>query len=534
MKSLDIRGITRWHLIKDPVTKVRLLASVTGLLLFVLYLPELIWSERYASLLRWGGAAVLVIFVSAWSWYRWGKSHGEAIVKWLDRHSTGILAFFILGYAVINFYLSYGIRIQNHLGQTSDTGIFEQIQWNTLHGQFFYSSDEKGLHFGVHNSPILVAETPLYAVWQDVGVLFGLQTLALSLAAVPLFVIGRKYLRPSTALICAIAFLLHPSILSQHFTLYEIRLAPLFVLCALYWFDDKYFAGYSVTALLAMMVKENIPLLFLLNGLRSVTQKRSWQWIAMSLLFPLFWFGLSLWIVSQNPNGTGNFLGKHFDYLGHSVGEVVARVLLQPMTIVSNLLSNPSLKLYSLYERLFPFVGLPVGSALSALALPDLGIQFLVREPDAFPIGSNYSNVIVGIFAYSTIFTLAGIRHRHKWLAEQLGYVVLGATLLSLPVTVSPAMFQINSEYTRSVDQVISIVGPQASISAPANLVQAFAKRSLVFNNEYHDRDTVLSTDYVLVDLARVDSAKWMFLQSDPQYEIVFRSTRLVLFRRIK
>jgi hypothetical protein len=316
--------------------------------------------------------------------------------------------------------------------------------------------------------------------------------------------------------------------------LYEIRLAPLFVLCALYWFDDKYFAGYSVTALLAMMVKENIPLLFLLNGLRSVTQKRSWQWIAMSLLFPLFWFGLSLWIVSQNPNGTGNFLGKHFDYLGHSVGEVVARVLLQPMTIVSNLLSNPSLKLYSLYERLLPFVGLPVGSALSALALPDLGIQFLVREPDAFPIGSNYSNVIVGIFAYSTIFTLAGIRHRHKWLAEQLGYVVLGATLLSLPVTVSPAMFQINSEYTRSVDQVISIVGPQASISAPANLVQAFAKRSLVFNNEYHDRDTVLSTDYVLVDLARVDSAKWMFLQSDPQYEIVFRSTRLVLFRRIK
>jgi len=340
-------------------------------------------------------------------------------------------------------------------------------------------------------------------------------------------------LRPSTAVICAVAFLLHPSILSQHTTFFDIRLAPVFVLWALYYFDKGHLSRYVVFTLLAAMVKENVVLLLFLNGLRALIQRRNGRWIAFSLGFPLLWFALSLWIISLNPTATGNFLGKHFRYLGDSVGEVVARVLKEPWILAGVLVTEPVVKLRSLYERLIPFMGLPLGTALTGLAASDLSIQFLVPEKEAYPVSSNFSSLIVAIFAYSTIIVLVAIRRRHEWLAEQLGYGVLAAALLSLPMAVSPAMFRVDPEFTQTMDRVIEIVGPDASISAPANLVQAFIKRPLVLNNEYHRREDVLSTEYVLVDLWRPDSIVWMSLESDPEYEVVLRSSRLVLFKRL-
>ena len=67
--------------------------------------------------------------------------------------------------------------------------------------------------FGDHASYILLPFVPLYWVWPTVEWLIAGQTLALAVAAIPVYLLGKKYLRnPWMAVLPAFAFLLAPAL----------------------------------------------------------------------------------------------------------------------------------------------------------------------------------------------------------------------------------------------------------------------------------------------------------------------------------
>ncbi|RME99832.1 MAG: DUF2079 domain-containing protein, partial [Chloroflexi bacterium] len=96
-----------------------------------------------------------------------------------------LLALVMLAY----FGFSVWYAGQRHLAFETgafDTCVYIQPLWNFLHGKGFAVSlieDNGPLRWATHIEPILFLVAPLYGLWPDPRLLYGLQAAALTLAA---------------------------------------------------------------------------------------------------------------------------------------------------------------------------------------------------------------------------------------------------------------------------------------------------------------------------------------------------------------
>jgi uncharacterized membrane protein len=101
--------------------------------------------------------------------------------------------------------------IHRHLGLRSsalDLGIFDQVVWGVGHGNGLRSSLKGGTSIlGDHFEPILVLLAPLYFLWDSPLCLLAFQAFVLSSAAVPVFLLARQRLGPSSSLMVAASLL---------------------------------------------------------------------------------------------------------------------------------------------------------------------------------------------------------------------------------------------------------------------------------------------------------------------------------------
>lgn len=119
-----------------------------------------------------------------------------------------------LSVTIYTFVFSYFTIIKHFAFETyaGDLGIFEQSLWSTLkYGLFFYNTPELGVHFRIHFDPILYLILPVYSIYPSPLTLLVLQSLFLSLGAIPVFWLARDELKSKKAgLVFAIIYLLYP------------------------------------------------------------------------------------------------------------------------------------------------------------------------------------------------------------------------------------------------------------------------------------------------------------------------------------
>ena len=75
-----------------------------------------------------------------------------------------------------------------------DLAIYNNALWNTMHGNWFWSTIQGHNYFGDHFEPILILFLPLYYLWQSPILLLILQTMFLGLAAWPIYLISAEVL----------------------------------------------------------------------------------------------------------------------------------------------------------------------------------------------------------------------------------------------------------------------------------------------------------------------------------------------------
>jgi len=126
---------------------------------------------------------------------------------------------YIVYACIFTYFLvfSYYTIIKHYAFNTAayDLGIYEHILWTTINsGTFFQGPPDPvcstGYFFGVHFSPILLIILPIYAIYQSSETLLILQTLILSLGALPLYWIARNELDKLAGLVFVFLYLLHP------------------------------------------------------------------------------------------------------------------------------------------------------------------------------------------------------------------------------------------------------------------------------------------------------------------------------------
>ena len=254
----------------------------------------------------------------------------------LARDEERIAAGLVIVYALVFAALSL-VRHWSFHSTGLDLGVFDQVLWNTSQGRFMESTlslDQCTPHsfFGDHFSPILVALVPLYWLAPHPETLLVVQTVALALGAVPLYLLARRLLpRGIERLIWVLAYVLGaPLSFMTLYDFHEVALAVLPLGFAIYFLVTRRTALLIVALLVAFTVKEEMALIGIGFGLALALQGR-WRSAAVVTLGSAAVFVITLKLIIPAFAGTPyQYIGRYAS-LGGSELEIARTLLLDPL-----------------------------------------------------------------------------------------------------------------------------------------------------------------------------------------------------------
>lgn len=340
----------------------------------------------------------------------------DGVLAALERRATRILWVGVAVYFIV--FCALAFLAYSQYRYHSDLAQYSQTLWATLRGDFFYSSVEEtsGSFLSTHVSPFLLVLLPVYALKQSPLTILLLRSLALALSAVPLFYCVRRLTNsPVAGLLLSGAFLLHPEIVSQHFTAgYEVVFVAPFFFAAFYFLMEKRFRPFIFFLVMMLMVREDfVPAAFIF-AIYSLIKRMPRKWAIAPLMIGIAWQV----VVTLIFNATVEHwvFNLYYGHFGESPAEMVRTVLTDPVFALDE---TWTLHRSYLYNLLMP-VGfiLPWTSLVSIFAIPNMA-AFLARS-------GNVTAATGGITHYSVLVVsalwlgLAGfISRSQKWVREE-------------------------------------------------------------------------------------------------------------------
>ncbi|MFQ5915386.1 MAG: DUF2079 domain-containing protein [Nitrospinota bacterium] len=337
-----------------------------------------------AQLDAWVVAFLIVLAV----WRGCGKPLRElgcirvltALWVWTVRKGPPFLYAFIAGSGLLLAGVSLLRHLSFHTGY--DLSIFSQAYWNTVHGDFLFSSIKGGMVlWGDHINPIVLGLLPLYWIWPSPEVLLIVQGFALAAGALPLYFLAQRELADRRVeVLIPIAYLLYLPLRSMNRAdFHPIALSTPLILAAFYSLRKDRYVWFLVFAGLTGMTKETGPIAVGLLGLYCFFANRRYLLGAGIVLASGLWFflNLSVFIPAFNPQGASGYLSR-YDYLGEGLGEALLTLVTRPGYALANNLTGKEM-MYPV-RILAPVALLPLLTPAGLLTLPYLLINLLEKD----------------------------------------------------------------------------------------------------------------------------------------------------------
>jgi len=393
---------------------------------------------------------------------------------------------------------------------TFDLGIFVQVFWHTLHGNFMFSQPRAGpLHppsfLGVHVSPLIILLLPFYAIFQSPYTLLVLQTIALALPAAYIYGIGVKINEgKNLALIFALGYLLYPGTLwSNWYDFHLESFVPLFSSMIFYHYmaRNKWRLILSFFLLLATFERALIIALafvvyiFVREAYLSWKNRGTHRTVSKGMILGLIVIvGVSLayFFLSENimnsiwpqrgTSSTAEFLGV-INYNDILVKIAYVGLLTAPLAF------------------------LPFESPLELLpAIPYLLLSVVSSYSPYFTITWQYPALISVPFFVSAMF---GATH-HKWkrTGVKLAVALTICTVLFSPGTPLMSRLSINwalpvpNSETLLMQQALETLDQNASVLAQENIFPNIAERRIAYT---YWPANYSPPDYIVINVLDLD-----------------------------
>lgn len=405
-----------------------------------------------------------------------------------------------------------------------DLGIFKEALWNTLHGRVMFSPTVGYSFLGEHFSPVLFLLVPFYALSPTSECLLIIQTLAVSAAAWPVYLVARDLgLGRLTATLLAGAMLASPPLHTA--LLYDFHM-DLLAAPALAWLvlalSRRRFGQAFVAIALLVSVKEDmfIPAVGALLAFALPGDARDRRWCAALGALAVGYCLLAMAVLLKRygpPPGVPVYMSDGAEPQGYKFLRNF-RHLAGPGGPLGHLLGQPvRYLLWAFTEaRLTTFITLltPVGfMALLAgwritLLMP-LGIILLSDNPEIVALRYHYSAIQhPGVYlaaAFGIAALLGRSRHPHRAGRAVAAYVLVASLMLvathpsSMASRTHATDTRAVTPHTRTVDRIASLVPPLVPVSSSTWIGPRFSNRpwGALFPNGL-DR-----AEWVVVDLQR-------------------------------
>jgi uncharacterized membrane protein len=406
--------------------------------------------------------------------------------QWL----TGFLVFAAVYYALA--FSLYSVLLQETFNtQAFDAGIHDQGLW--LLSRFLAPFvTVRGLNqFGDSVSLYRFFIAPLFWLWDNINLLYILQSCSLALGVLPLFLFARRRIGAAAAVAVGLAYLLYPALQNLNLDMYHSEaLAVLFMSAALYCLLTDNFRWYYPAMLLTLVGKDEIALTVIFLGLYLILVRRQPRHGWITIACALAWYLICSRLFMPLSNGIGLFAPQPLTYSHWFRG--LMENLFNPLYYLANIFHPESLLYY--FGLLAPLCFLPLLSGpFLLLALPSVAVNVLSGVPYLRSIFYHYNYIQTAVLLFATVEGLAWLKSKYgNWLFSYAAALLLLSALIANQAYSHFPLFgqwrlirekavQLGSREVRSRQAALRLIPPGAQVSASYSLVPHLSHRREIY-----------------------------------------------------
>lgn len=436
-----------------------------------------------------------------------------------------------------------------------DVGNLTQAVWSTAHGRFLEVTDLQGnqiSRLGAHFDPLVALLAPLWWLWPSPSLLLVVQAVAVSLGAVPVYLLARKHLGSDWAgLGFALVYLLYPPtqwLVVDDF--HPVALATPLLLGAIWFLDENRLLPFALCAGAACLTKEQVGLVVAMLGIwHAVAHGRRRAGAVILVAGGLVAVAATAVVVPHYAPGGGSPFAGRYEAVGGSPAGIVETAVLHPLRLLQAATEHRDLSY--LLDLLWPLGGLPLLAPLvAASALPELALNLLSGTRTQTSIHFHYTaGAIPGLLAGAV---LGAARVQRRWrrstpaLVRGLVLLVLAAGIVLGPLPVwrhvpfgsdLAARDHVVTAHERAAARVLRAVPAGVAVSATNTLGAHLSERRRILSFP-----VLREARWVAIDLRRpsyLDDAlgrgfapAYARLRRDERWQVVRAEDGVVVLRR--
>jgi uncharacterized membrane protein len=389
-----------------------------------------------------------------------------------------------------------------------DLGNMVQAVWSTAHGHPLRVTNLRGeqvSRLAAHFDPLLAAFAPLWWIWPSPHMLLVAQALLIALGALPAFWLARKHLASERAgLGFALAYLLFPA--TQWLTLNEfhpVALACPFLLFALWYLDEDRLVPFGLFALLAVLTKEEVPLVVAGVGVWYALARRRWLAGGTIAVAGAVAAVLAIDVVVPHFHGAASHFYGRYGAFGGSPRGIVKTAFTHPWKVLSTAFDHRGA--HYLLHLLLPLALLPVLAPLVLIAaVPDLVLNLLSSAETQSSIHYHYTAAETPVLVAAAVFGACRLGRWTRFAAP----AVVGASLVGnyvlgpLPLwrwLPGGQTLKANAAHVSAHDRIaaraLRVVPADASVTATNSLGAHLSERRRILSFPLIDNSEWLAVD---------------------------------------
>jgi uncharacterized membrane protein len=412
-----------------------------------------------------------------------------------------------------------------------DMGIYDQQVWLAAHHLNPFVTI-RGLNMWAnHVNPIVYLLVPFYWLGAGAHFLYLVQTVALAVTAVPLWLLARdRMASPWLALSVPFAWLLYPAVEWMTWWPFQPEYLAVPALAYAYWFADRgRWRWYALCVALVLMSKEDAAFPVLALGLLLALRGRRRAGLVTAGA-AVAWFVVCLEaIIPAAAPGGGPYFMYQYSQLGSGVWSILGNALRHPGLVLGPVFSWDRVHYY--LQLVGPAAFLcALAPATLLIAVPTLLVNMVNNQGYTYNLHFQYSAFLAVAVFLAVAEGLGRLRSARLARARPalVGALVVAAVwgnVIWSPSPLDPSAYHggtwafSSSPHTAELSAMIAMVPPDASVSASYTVVPHLAHRDRIFSwpnpwirsyygvSDTEPREHPRVVDYLVID-TETDSAE--------------------------
>ncbi|MBL9106596.1 MAG: DUF2079 domain-containing protein [Myxococcales bacterium] len=479
--------------------------------------------------------------------------------------ARGLFIATLLGYT--GLIGAYTLIDHRNLGTAIyDLGIYDNLVWQTAHGNFLDCTLIKGgNHISAHFDPILALVALIYSLYQHAETLLVLQTVWLASGMIPLYLLAKRRLHNEWfAAILTLIYALYPALHGVNmFDFHSLALIVPNLIWAVYLLDTGGYKRYWLVLALLLITREDISLLACFIGAYAILSGRTRTGLATIFVSAVYLTLVKLFAMADSSllmasKASYSYVYYYDDMIPHSkegVRGLVITTLVNPLYALQVAFKEE--KLLFFLHLLLPLLCLPFAAGRK-LILSVYGLIFigLASRKHVFSLHFQYSALLFpmlfaavpdGLVRVVDSRRLRALGLERGRLAWTLVLGMLASTLttsIKYGVVFPNAAFKtgwnrlvriptqdMRDRYAR-VLEIVERVGPDAALSLTSEVGPHLSNR----RKAYH-WPTVNDADYLVLgvrNFKKEDEKKLKRLKDKKQFRLIDEAHGIALYERIE